>query len=245
MIFLRCNYFLFFLIFGQQLLAVEFKSQTKPVTLIELFSSEGCSSCPPAERQLAGLVHHPDLWNRFVPVNFHVDYWNRLGWTDPYSNKVFTDRQQAYAKFWKMDSVYTPAFVSNGENAGSSLDLEKDILGRAAGEPPVIQMTVKNIKEEVSVVVKLTKLLPAKEYQVYVALLGNGLISNVNAGENKGKTLIQNFVALKYEERIFSGKDTTFILKKPEKSSATQFSVAAWVTEKNQMRPLQAVGGYL
>src|SRR5882724_9692041 len=92
-----------------------FQSSQKQTTLLELYSSEGCSSCPPAETWFSRLKESPGLWKDFVPVAFHVDYWDYLGWRDPWSSKTFTDRQHAYARAWRSDSVYTPGFVLNGK----------------------------------------------------------------------------------------------------------------------------------
>ncbi|HSH39027.1 MAG TPA: DUF1223 domain-containing protein, partial [Chthoniobacterales bacterium] len=83
--------------------AAEVKFQSGPVRthLLELFTSEGCSSCPPAERWVSELRANPRLWKDFVPVAFHVDYWDRLGWPDRFAKKAFTGRQQAYAAAWR------------------------------------------------------------------------------------------------------------------------------------------------
>lgn len=86
----------------------------KKVQLLELFTSEGCSSCPPAEASLSRLVNDSRLWREFVPVAFHVDYWDRFGWKDPFASVEWTKRQQTYAENWKAETVYTPAFVLNG-----------------------------------------------------------------------------------------------------------------------------------
>src|ERR1700758_1185011 len=87
-----------------------FESGVVQTTLIELFTSEGCSSCPRAEKWLSGLKSNPDLWKRTIPVAFHVDYWDHLGWRDRFSKLEFTERQQYYAAAWRNDSVYTPGF---------------------------------------------------------------------------------------------------------------------------------------
>jgi len=84
------------------------------VALLELFTSEGCSSCPPAETWLSGLRSAPGLWKEFVPASFHVDYWDYLGWRDPWASKIFSYRQRDYAQSWHSDSIYTPGFVLNG-----------------------------------------------------------------------------------------------------------------------------------
>jgi hypothetical protein len=92
-----------------------FQSSGKQTALIELYTSEGCSSCPPAETWLSRLKESPGLWKDFVPLAFHVDYWDYLGWRDPWANKSFSDRQRAYAKQWRSESIYTPGFVLNGK----------------------------------------------------------------------------------------------------------------------------------
>ena len=97
----------------------EFQSGEKQVPLVELYTSEGCSSCPPAEAWMGRLKDAPDLWKGFVPVAFHVDYWNSLGWKDRWSSPEFTERQRAYAEAWKSESVYTPCFVVNGKEAAT------------------------------------------------------------------------------------------------------------------------------
>ena len=96
--------------------AADFEVETGPqrVHLIELFTSQGCSSCPPAEVWLSKLKSEPGLWKNFVPLAFHVDYWDYLGWRDPWATKEFSDRQRNYAEAWRRDSVYTPGFVLNG-----------------------------------------------------------------------------------------------------------------------------------
>src|SRR5438067_10607068 len=104
------------LFFGGVLCAdnVMFESGPRKVQLLELFTSEGCSSCPPAEASFSRLVNDARLWREFVPVAFHVDYWDRLGWKDSFASAEWTKRQQIYAQNWKAQSVYTPAFDLNG-----------------------------------------------------------------------------------------------------------------------------------
>ena len=93
-----------------------FQSPATRTALLELFTSEGCSSCPPAETWLTSLKTSPGLWKEFVPVAFHVDYWDHLGWRDPWSSREFSDRQRAYAASWSNNSVYTPGFVLTARN---------------------------------------------------------------------------------------------------------------------------------
>jgi len=96
---------------------VTFASTSRQTSLLELYTSEGCSSCPPAEAWLSGLKDNPGLWRDFVPVAFHVDYWNYLGWRDKWSRAEYSDRQQEYARVWGAANVYTPEFVVNPSSA--------------------------------------------------------------------------------------------------------------------------------
>ena len=91
-----------------------FASGPQQTALIELYTSEGCSSCPPAETWMSRLKESPGLWKQFVPIAFHVDYWDRLGWRDRFSSQRWTERQRRYASLWQSESVYTPAVVVNG-----------------------------------------------------------------------------------------------------------------------------------
>ena len=94
---------------------MKFTSGTKQVSLLELYSSEGCRSCPPAEAWLNKLKDAPDLWKNFAPLAFHVDYWDSLGWKDRWSSPAFSERQRDYAKLWRSENIYTPEFVLNGQ----------------------------------------------------------------------------------------------------------------------------------
>src|SRR3954465_15509557 len=86
---------------------VVFESKPARTHLIELFTSQGCSSCLPAEEWMSGLKNQARLWQDIVPVAFHVDYWDRLGWRDPFAAKTWTERQADYSVRWKGESVYT------------------------------------------------------------------------------------------------------------------------------------------
>src|SRR5512146_1099322 len=99
---------------GAQTAPMRFQSSEKMTSLVELYTSEGCSSCPPAEAWLSRQKNAAGLWKNFVPVAFHVDYWDYLGWRDPWAAAQFSDRQRAHAQQWRSDTVYTPGFVLNG-----------------------------------------------------------------------------------------------------------------------------------
>src|SRR5438477_10055741 len=179
------------LFFGDVLCAdnVVFESGAKKVQLLELFTSEGCSSCPPAEASLGRLVSDPRLWHEFLPVAFHVDYWDRLGWKDPFASAEWTTRQRLYAANWNADSVYTPAFVLNGREWR---DANVPRLSEEA--PGALKATVRG---DNTVVIDFEPARrEARDFEVYLVRLGFGISMNVRAGENSGRNLHHDFVVL-------------------------------------------------
>src|SRR6266566_907051 len=92
-----------------------FESGETAATVIELFTSEGCSSCPKADAWMSQLKSSRDVWKNIVPAAFHVDYWDGLGWPDRFAKPEFTQRQRRYAFSWPTGAVYTPTFVVNGK----------------------------------------------------------------------------------------------------------------------------------
>ena len=91
------------------------RSGPERVSLLELYTSEGCSSCPPAESWLTGLQKDGRLWKEIVPVAFHVNYWDDLGWKDRFAKQEYTSRQREYSMAWGTSSVYTPGFALDGQ----------------------------------------------------------------------------------------------------------------------------------
>ena len=216
-----------------------FSSGENRTHLIELFSSEGCSSCPPAEAWLNGLRDESALWRDFVPVAFHVDYWDRLGWIDRLATREFTARQYAYADQWGANTVYTPGFVLDGH----------DWRERSGRKPPRSGDMAGILKVELSAGrarVTFQPAVPAKEaFEVHLALLGGGIISPVKAGENRGETLQHEFVALYLVTQPLASGVTEFNLPKAPAAGVKRRALAAWVTRRQSREPLQATGGWL
>lgn len=244
---MRVKIFLLTVFIGHFVCASEWsiESGVKKNSLIELYSSEGCSSCPPADKWLASLKGHPRLWKDFVPVEFHVDYWNRLGWIDTFSHQNFTRRQRQYANQWGERTVYTPAFVLNG----SSWKLgEQKIPSEKSKDVGVLK--AKKIKSGTFHV----QFQPKKKgngFKLNGALLGNGLATEVSAGENNGKILRHEFVALNFVSVPFKktaqGYEAEISLSQVSKSQAKpkSHSVVFWVSRGFDLTPIQVVGGDL
>ncbi len=223
-----------------------FQSAATQTALLELFTSEGCSSCPPAESLLTSLKASPGLWKDFVPVAFHVDYWDDLGWRDRWSSREFSDRQRAYAAAWANTSVYTPGFVLNGKECRDWSGLTELLKspGAPAGTLKVSSADLDHWQ------VWFTPLAPGREnYEAHAALLASGLTSDVKAGENRGRHLDHDFVVtaltripLKaYQDAAWA----QFHLSKTAKGQTGRPALAVWVTHPGRAEPLQAVGGWL
>jgi len=221
-----------------------FASGPTHVALVELYTSEGCSSCPPAERWIAARRGDPGLWRDFVPVAFHVDYWNRLGWPDRFSTRDFTQRQYALSAAWGGDSVYTPCFVRDGAEWRPAGERELRASNAPAGTLAVT-FDGATLRAEFTPTALRTK----DDLEVHVALLGGGLVSKVTAGENSGETLRQEFVALLLASHALAPDGTAqraeFALPAPMVKDATPRALAAWVTRHGKFETVQATGGWL
>jgi hypothetical protein len=210
-----------------------FESGPQRVHLIELFTSQGCSSCPPAEGWMSSLKLQQRLWKDFVPLAFHVDYWDRLGWRDPFAAKEWTARQYQYSANWKSESVYTPGFVVDGRELRNPT-----VPGASTEKPGVLKLSL--VSDRIS-----AEFVPAnggsKDGDLHIAMLGFDLNTKVNAGENSGRNLRQDFVVLSLtSERLSHGKAE--IASKPDRRAG---AIAAWITAPNQIEPIQTLGGWL
>ncbi len=222
----------------------QFQSGRSQIALIELYTSEGCSSCPPAEAWLSRLKNNPGLWKQFVPVAFHVDYWDRLGWRDRFSSREWTARQSRYAALWGNESVYTPAVVINGreQRGWSSSDLQPP-NEKAAGVLTLTSADGKNFSVEFQ-----PENGGSADWDAHLALLGADISSNVRAGENSGRNLQHDFVVLDLQQAAMKSGGAA-LRAQLTSSSATEprsrKAVAAWVTRRGELAPVQATGGWL
>jgi hypothetical protein len=172
--------------------------------LVELFTSEGCSSCPPADRLLAELVEkQPIAGVRIIAVAFHVDYWDSLGWRDPFASKQFTDRQHAYADTMHLRSIYTPQMIVSGrsEFVGSDRNAARRAIAAATKEPTGrigIDLSNNAKPDSIEVVVRvsaLPKLGEGGDLKLILVLTEDDLHSSVARGENAGRKLDHSSVA--------------------------------------------------
>jgi hypothetical protein len=225
--------------------SVTFQSSETQASLLELYTSEGCSSCPPAEKWFSSLKTSSALWKDFVPVAFHVDYWDYLGWHDPWASGEFTDRQHAYARAWRSDSVYTPEFALNGKEWRAWSRSRS--FPTSTAKPGILKVTSADLKNWAVTFAPTTA--SGETYEAHAALLASGLTSNVKAGENKGQRLEHDFIVTRLKSLLLSSDGNkaqgSFELALPKGDLAKSSALAVWVTRSGSLEPLQATGGWL
>jgi len=170
-------------------------AEPRPPVLVELFTSEGCSSCPPADAALAALARDPALRSaEVIPIELHVDYWNHLGWADPFSAPEYTARQEEYARVLGGDGLYTPQMVIDGWVSGvaTSGSLRKGVEKAAAKGKARLEVLVASARPGLDVVIRPPSGLSGR---LRVVLSEDRLSSKVERGENSGLTLTHAPVA--------------------------------------------------
>ena len=222
---------------------VTIESPDTKVALVELFTSQGCSSCPRAEAWFGALKGESGLWKEFVPVAFHVDYWNHLGWSDRFSSEEFTRRQRDYAARWNATTIYTPEFVLNGEEWQRASRLPSP----SKEKPGKLLLTVEKGGAQLEVSF-FSDVRREEALVVDVVPLAQEVSTEVLRGENAGKKLQHDFVALalvtasldRCSDRVYRAQ-----LSLPATTAAPIASIAAWVRPANSPVPIQAAGGWV
>jgi hypothetical protein len=185
---------------------------TSPQTttaLVELYTSEGCDSCPPADRWLSSLATKGYVPERVVPIALHVDYWDYIGWKDPYAREAFSARQRKMAKLARAAMVYTPQVLLQGQDFRQWR--EGSDLG-AAFSQAVAKINARPAKARISLLLdarqkeaftvearaELLDALQQADAALYLGAYENKLVSEVKAGENRGRTLPHDYVVLQW-----------------------------------------------
>src|SRR6202521_4180552 len=172
-------------------------SNGRTPVLVELFTSEGCSSCPPADSLLQKLDQQPIAGEEMIVLSEHVDYWNHIGWKDPYSARLYSDRQGSYARRLGLNDVYTPQMIVDGTFAfvGSDATLAEKAFAKALTKPK-IAVRLSSVSPATTNVLlvrvetgALQEFFGLHEAHVYVAIALNHAESQVSGGENSGRRL--------------------------------------------------------
>ena len=189
----------FQMILANNILAVE--PATAPFVVVELFTSEGCSSCPPADKFLAELTDDATKNSRRIfPLAFHVDYWNYLGWKDPFSLPVSSERQEQYGTALRVNQSYTPQMIVNGntELVGSDRRRAWKAIDAALTLPAQASVVLHASTDADGTKIEYQVSGAPKDAVLCVAVVESGLVSQVRRGENAGRTLSHTNVVRKF-----------------------------------------------
>ena len=226
---------------------LNFEADTRHVRIIEIYSSQGCSSCPPAERWVNTLKGSSHLWQTLYPMVFHVDYWNFLGWRDPYSSPEYSDRQRDYKRQTHVNAVYTPGFMVNGREWRGWFQRK----GIPSSSLLSGKFTVALRQDQVSA--DFENFHPSQVLNM--AIIGFELDDHILAGENRNLKISQNFIVLSHQ-RFLPTSDTSRQVKPSSPRrwqvdwqrpsiKAPRYAVLFWIDKTDDLTPLQIAGNWL
>ncbi|MBL1434858.1 MAG: DUF1223 domain-containing protein [Rhodobacteraceae bacterium] len=174
------------LFLGAALLLAPVVANAENPVVVELYTSQGCSSCPPADRLLASLATHDNI----IALAFHVDYWDYLGWADDFAKPEYSNRQRLYARAWNERSVYTPQMVVQGVHymVGSRNDEIQRQIMQAEEIAPKVQVTARNEGRGISI--RMEALSGATlEADIFLVRFSESETVVIERGENAGRTI--------------------------------------------------------
>lgn len=223
-------------------------SEKERPLLLEVYTSQGCSSCPPAEKWLNNFKsneYEQVLWKKVIPINFHVDYWDYLGWSDPFADSRFTDRQWQYVQKKRAKQIATPGFIVDGKSWHGwfrGRDLPLDSVETTSKLMAIIANDNVEIKYQ-----QASESQPKLEANIVV--LGFDQQTKVKKGENKGVLLEHDFVAIAYDKKRLKNKNNTYTntmeIPKAKNIYSKQQAIVVWVSEVGDPSPIQVVADWL
>lgn len=228
----------------------QWKSPTQPLLVAELFTSEGCNSCPPAERWLSKTLKADALADQILPLAFHVDYWDYIGWKDPYSKPEFTNRQYEWQKSGASQIVYTPEFILSGKEYRGWRNpsaLRQALAENATQKAPLeIKATLVSSNSN-ALAIRLEQQWhgrPEANAQTALFLYEDGLSQQVSAGENRGELLQHDAVVrstLNVEKLKPNGAATVVNIPLQKDWRANRLGLGVVVSADNGQRVFQAL----
>ena len=220
-------------------------SAERTAVLVELYTSEGCSSCPPADRWLASLprTYPPE---QVVPLALHVDYWDYIGWKDPYAKREFSQRQRRLSQQQRLALVYTPQVLVQGMDfrAWGGSDFARAVA-RIHAQPARAALELEMVEHSADAVTlraraTVTEPQQAPDAALYIAAYENRLQSTVTAGENQGRLLSHDRVVLEWLGPFGLGERQLKLALLP-KAKAAESGVVAFVQNRRTAEVLQAL----
>jgi hypothetical protein len=233
--------------------ALQCEAQSGPGTaaLVELYTSEGCDSCPPADRWLSSLAGRGYGTNRVVPIALHVDYWDYLGWKDPYAKRAFSNRQRKLAQLKRLTVVYTPQVLLQGQDfrrwgSGAFDEAVTKINARPARAKLALRLeTVRGGALGVEASAELLDPSQQDDAALYLAAYENKLRSEVTAGENRGRKLDHDYVVLEWQGPYGFSRAARLVERRAlallPKAVPANSGVVAFVQNRRSAEVLQAL----
>jgi hypothetical protein len=225
-------------------------SGKQSVALLELYTSEGCSSCPPADKWLSDLPAAGLSAERVVPIALHVDYWNYLGWPDPFSQPQFSQRQRHMGAINHLPTIYTPQVLLNGRDLRSWYQWSHvtEEIGRVNATPARadIRLALRYTAAE-RLQIRTSVKVPggggmSAHAQLFLVVYENGLRRKITAGENTGRTLHHNFVARAFVGPLSIGQgEVTRSIDLGSDWKREELGVVAFVQDRRNADVLQAL----
>ncbi len=213
----------------------------QPVVVLELFTSQGCSSCPPADALLAGYAKAHD--EHVIPISFHVDYWNRLGWTDPFSNSAYTARQQWYSQHLPNGSVYTPQLIVNGrgEAVGNNRNTVRSLVQKEFTTKQTGTISVEDIAIGKNALTFHYKIADADLSNIInIALVQKQATTNIKSGENGGRTITNHNIVRSFISQPISNEGLGLV-NLPVSFKASEYSLVLYLQNKKDLLITAAV----
>ena len=232
---------------AQQLIA---RSGPQTAALLELYTSEGCNSCPPADEWVNTLAKQGFGLDRVIPLGLHVDYWDNLGWPDRFAQAMFTQRQRDIAARQRSRTIYTPQLVLQGQSLTQweTFATEVQRINQTKARADLTLTLTRQPTQELTVLVQahIPEAASRQLAKMHVVLYENHLTSDVKAGENKGRTLRHNYVVRQWiGPADLNTAGTTHLertLTLPTEWKAQNMGVVVFVQQPQTGEVLQALG---
>lgn len=227
-----------------------FTNSSKNSSLIELYTSEGCHSCPPAEKYIYGLKNHSNLFKLVFPIVFHVNYWDYLGWKDQLAQEKYTTRQRKLARLSRSNTIYTPGVYNNSNKwpewrkRSNTISSRQLTQGKLTAEVKGDQVSIRY-----SALSNSSKKPAAKQqkqspiFDFHFVVLGQSIKTKIQSGERTGETVEHDFAVLALKKK--SSSQTVSFSIKSELANFKGKAIVVWVTQKGSEKPLQITGGYI
>lgn len=210
-------------------------SDKKGFALLELYTSEGCSSCPPAD-ELSGKIQNELKDKNVYVLAYHVDYWDKQGWKDIFSNATYTQRQYDYAKFMGKDPIYTPQVIINGkiDYVGSQETSLRNGIKSALVKPALANVSLETNQNDTNLSVNYNVEGTSKNSRLFIAVVQKEAKSNVKRGENANRVLLHYQIVRQLQSvDLNKVKKGTANVHLPKNFNAQDFEIIGFVQDMN------------